>query len=108
MSSLPSSPEGGQVWFAAAAYGDRDYGEGPTRLFTRVYDHEPTHEGIRQDAFMAAVPDWEQRYPNYTLHAASYEWETTLTDALTISVIPATATVPPPTILAPSSPIDEA
>lgn len=83
------------IHFGAAAYGDRDYGDGPTRLFTIVYDHEPTHEEIRQDAFVAAVSDWQHRYPNYTLHAAAYQWEGTLTDALIISIIPADGGAPP-------------
>ena len=107
MTRLPSSRERG-VWFAAAAYGDRDYGEGSTRLLTKLYDHEPTREEIRQDAFVEAVPDWRHRYPHHTLHAACYEWEGTLYDALTISVIPATAAVPPPTIPAAASPANEA
>lgn len=98
MSNLPDSPERGTVWFAAAAYGDKDYGDGHSRLFTKLYDHEPTHEEIRGDAFVEAVPDWEQRYPRYTFHAACYEWQGTLTDALTLSIIHATGAVPPPTI----------
>lgn len=77
------------VWFGAAAYGDRDYGEGYSRLFARVYDHEPDEDEIRRDAFVEANPDWDERYPGYTLHAASHEWEGTLTDALTIAIIPA-------------------
>ena len=92
------------VWFAAAAYGDRDYGEGQSRLFAGAYDHEPDEREIRRDAFVEAVPDWRDRYPRYEVDAAAYEWQGTLTDALTISIIPATGPEPPPTGLAPSSP----
>jgi len=78
------------VWFAAAAYGDKDCGDGHTRLFAKVCDHEPTHEEVRQDAFVEAVPEWRDRYPRYTLQAACYEWEGTLYDALSVVVLPAT------------------
>ncbi len=92
------------LWFTAAAYGDRDYGDGHGRLFAAAYDHEPDEREIRRDAFVEAVPDWRDRYPRYEVDAAAYEWQGTLTDALTISIIPATGPEPPPTGLAPSSP----
>lgn len=86
------------VWFGAAAYGDRDYGEGHTRLFARAYDHQPDEDEIRRDVFVEANPDWEERYPGYTLHAASYEWRGGLHDDLLIAIIPASpAVAPPPT-----------
>ena len=75
------------VWFAAVAYGDRDYGEGHTRLFARAYDHQPSEAEVTQDAFVEAVPDWGGRYPGYTLHAAAYEWEGTLHDAPIVAVL---------------------
>ena len=78
------------AWFGAAAYGDRDHGDGHTRLFAEVYDHEPTDDEVRQDAFAEAVPEWRDRYPRYTLQAACYEWEGTLYDALSVVVLPAT------------------
>ena len=108
MTKMSSSPDASTVWFAAAAYGDKDYGEGPTRLFTRLYDHEPDEREIRRDAFVEAVPDWRDRYPRYEVDAAAYEWEGTLYDALTISVIPAAAAVSPPTTHAAASPAEAA
>jgi hypothetical protein len=95
-------------WCGAAAYGDRDYGEGHTRLFARAYDHQPTEAEIRHDAFIAANPNWQSDYLHYTLHAACYDWEGTLEEALSIAIVPAVPVEGPPTARPVSSPAGEA
>ena len=79
------------MYFAAAAYEDRNGGQGHTRLFARAYDHQPDEAEVRHDAFAEANPNWEERYPGYTLHAAAYDWEGTLNQGLAIGIIPASS-----------------
>jgi hypothetical protein len=95
-------------WCGAAAYGDRDYGEGHTRLFAKAYDHQPTEAEVRHDAFIAANPSWQSDYLNYTLHAACYEWEGKLEDALSIVIVPAVPVGGPHLDWSPASPGDGA
>lgn len=75
-----------EYWSAAVAYGDRDYGDGHTRLFTKVYDHEPCEAEVRRDAFEQAMPDWMEVYPTLTVREAHEEWEASLHDPMIIRI----------------------
>ena len=75
-----------EYWFAAVAYGDRDFGDGHTRLFVKLYDHEPCEAEIRRNAFDAAMPHWMDVYPTLAVRQAKEEWEASLHDPMVIRV----------------------